>query len=468
MNGWSITAAARTVPDRLALIAESGRWTYAALADRVAASARALHSAGVNFTAEGRVMMVAPNTVDTVCALLALFERGVPVMLLHPRSTAKEREALAARYPPSVRLEGPPTVGHVEKGGAGYDYTPTAVPDELDLAVFFTSGTTGRPKAVRLSRRAFASSAGGSAENLGWQANDRWLLNIPLAHVGGLSVLTRCLLARATVVLADGATDAAHLATYAKNERVTLMSMVPTQLQRWLPASPPPTVRAVLLGGAPAAPALRAKARRAGWPILVTYGLTEACSQVTVQCLGATPSADDRDSGSPLPGTEVRIRDGRIWVRGPTLLSGYLAPAGSDDGLGAAFDEEGWFDTSDLGAIDVDGRLTVHARRQDLILSGGENVYPSEVEAALTSLPDVQDAVVFGIEDQEWGQAVAAAVVAGSETSFEFLDQRLRSMLAGPKRPRFGAFLSRLALTPSGKVDRQRVIEAARARLKPI
>ncbi|MEL7368538.1 MAG: AMP-binding protein, partial [Myxococcota bacterium] len=420
MNGWSITAAARAVPDRVALIAESGRWTYAALAARVAASAQALVEAGVDFEAGRRVMMVAPNSVDTICALLALFERGVPVMLLHPRSTTVERDRLAALYPPSVRLEAPPAV---DDGVSVLPAPAFKVPEERDLAVFFTSGTTGKPKAVRLSRRAFAASAGGSAENLGWQTDDRWLLNIPLAHVGGFSVLTRCLLARATVVLADGPTDVEHLATYARRERVTLMSVVPTQLQRWLPAAPPPSVRTVLLGGAPASPALRARARRAGWPILPTYGLTEACSQVSVQRPGAPFSADDRDSGWPLRGTEVCIREGRIWLRGPTLLSGYLP---STDGFSKpAFDADGWFDTQDLGEIGEEGRLSVHARRQDLILSGGENVYPSEVEAALMTLSGVRDAVVFGVEDEEWGQAVATAVVADAEATFSSLIQRL-------------------------------------------
>ncbi len=475
-DGWSVEAAARTSPAQVALLTDGGAWTYRALAARVRGAARALAAAGVDFAAAGdpsadpgRVMMVAPSTVDTVVALLALFERGVPVMLVHPRSTTAERDALARAYPPAVRLDdGPPPATAAETGPP----PPPSIPESRDLAVFFTSGTTGRPKAVRLSRGAFEASAAASARNLGWTPNDRWLLSIPLAHVGGLSILTRCLLARRAVVLLEGPNRQETLDRAAREHAVTLVSLVPTQLKRWLPSPPPPTLRAALIGGAPLPDGLRDVAVGAKWPILTTYGLTEACSQVTVQPyppsdLGAAVhrAAGDGDSGRPLAGTEVAIRDGRIFVRGPTLLTGYLRSA---DGPPAPppFDGEGWFDTGDLGHMTADGRLMVHARRQDLILSGGENVYPKEIESALMSQPAIEDAVVFGVDDAEWGQAVAAAVVAAGPLDLPALSLAMRTVLAGPKRPRYWAVFERFCLAPSGKIDRRAVIGEARGRLR--
>ena len=462
---WSVEAAARETPNTTALITACGRYTYAELVPMVRAAAAALADEGVDaFAAEpGRVMMVAPNRIETIVALLALFERGVPVMLMHPRSTRAERDALARAYPPAVRLDdGPPPLRAPPERWPGWPEAPREVPETRDLAIFFTSGTTGRPKAVRLSRRAFRASAAASARNLGWRAGDRWLLSIPIAHVGGMSILTRCLLARRTVVLGQGPSSPEALAPICRANAVTMMSLVPTQLKRWLPRPPPPALRVALIGGADLPDGLRADARARGWPILATYGLTEACSQVTVQRFGQTAGAD---AGWPLPGTEVQIRQGRIHVRGPTLLTGYVAPA---DGPAppAPFDAQGWFDTGDLGRLTPDGRLLVDARRQDLILSGGENVYPKEVEAVLLGHPGVEEAVVFGLEDPEWGQVVAAAIVpARGGVDLRALSAALRDVLAGPKRPRRWAVFERFALTPSGKVDRRRAMNEARARL---
>lgn len=463
MNDWSIEAAAEEVGERPAVVTDRETWTFADLAASTRRTAVALERVGVDFGAArdpaarpGRVMLIAENTIDTLLALYALFERGVPVMLVHPRSTAEERDALARSYPPSVRLDRAPT------GCDGPAVRPALeVPAERDLAVFFTSGTTGRPKAVRLGRGAFAASARASAENLSWVDGDRWLAAIPIAHIGGLSIVTRCLLARRTVVLFSGRADPARLASRCERDAVTLISLVPTVLSRWLPAGPPSRVRAVLLGGAPAPAALRSAARRAGWPILATYGLTEACSQVTVQRLGEPTRDEDEDSGRPLPGTEVRIVDGRIHVAGPTLLSGYVSPV--DGSEPERVDE--WLDTGDLGQMTDDGRLIVLARREDLILTGGENVYPREVETALTDYPGVDEAVVFGLEDPEWGQVVAAVVVPET-VDLDRLAVHARAVLAGPKRPRWWATAPRFALTPSGKVDRQQVIESARTRLR--
>ena len=291
-----------------------------------------------------------------------------------------------------------------------------------------------------LSSAAFAAAARASAENLGWRADDSWHLALAPAHVGGLSILVRCLAARRAVVLGDLA-------------GATLASMVPTQLHRLVAAgvAPPPSLRAVLVGGAPTPPALLARSRAAAWPVLTTYGLTETCGQVATQRPGA------RGPGAhPLPGASVRIAPaGTIQVTGPMLMSGYL-------GQPAPFTDDGWLDTGDLGRLDDEGNLHVLARRTDLIVSGGENVYPAEVEAALLEIPGVAGACVFGVADELWGQVVCAALVcAGPGPDDAELRAHLAARLAGFKRPRRIARLDALTVGGSGKLDR--AATAARA-----
>ena len=427
----SIFEAARDAGDRVALRTGGRAWTFTELAARVRPRFDALAAHPRDGTP---VALVADNSPETAVELYALLAAGIPAVLLHPRLTASEREQRLAAITRSGR-----------------------VPHRGAAAVLYTSGTTGEPRGAVLTRSAFLASAEASANNLGWQDDDCWLLAMPLAHVGGLSILTRCLLARRAVALASRF-DAAALPELIATERVTLASLVPTMLARLLDDRPdwipPAHLRAVLLGGAAASPRLLASASARRVPVLVTYGLTEACSQVTTTRYETRFAPAGEGSGEPLPGTEVRIVDGRIQVRGPTLMAGYwneppLAPGE-------------WFDTGDLGELDGRGRLHVHARRTDLIVTGGENVYPVEVEGVLEECPGVAAAAVFGIPDERWGQVVAAALVAGgtapSDTTLAaFVIERL----APHKRPRRICYVGALPQTPSGKLDRSALAQFA-------
>jgi O-succinylbenzoic acid--CoA ligase len=213
-------------------------------------------------------------------------------------------------------------------------------------------------------------------------------------------------------------------------------------------------LRAVLVGGASAPWSLLEECERRGVPALATYGLTEACSQVTVQRL-AKPYRAARGSGEALPGVELRIAniDGErtIQVRGPTLMDGYFA--GPDAPLVPARDADGWFDTGDLGEL-KDGVLFVHARRSDLIVTGGENVYPVEVEQRLEALPGVRRALVFGVPDQRWGQLVAAAVELAPGMTVDAFAALVAPALAPHKRPRLACSVEALPRTESGKLQR--------------
>lgn len=408
-----------------------------------------------------RVAYVAHGDADVHVLLLALIGMGAVAVPIHPKLTGDERQVLFEVARPDAFLEESELARVVHDGSLDGAVASLPPPEPVDpeqtLAIVFTSGTTGRPKGAKLSRRAFVASAKASASVLGWEPNDRWFLCMPLAHVGGIGVVVRCLLARKTVVhFGRRAFEPAAALAAMDFTGATIASLVPTMLSRFLEieASPPRGLRHALLGGAAASPSLLQRGRDAGWPLVVTYGLTEACSHVT---LGS--SADvGHDVGKAIPGTEIRIEEGQVAVRSATLFSGYL---GADK---SPFDPDGFYRTGDLGELDLDGRLTIHARRTDLIVTGGENVYPREIEICVEDIPGVQSAAVFGIPDDTWGQLVALAVVVdpGGPT-LEDISAVLKQRLARHKRPRRGVAVDALPTNALGKIVRSKLAELAPA-----
>jgi O-succinylbenzoic acid--CoA ligase len=277
---------------------------------------------------------------------------------------------------------------------------------------------------------------------------DRWLVAMPLSHVGGLSILVRALFGGGAVVVApEGQWDANEAVARIARAEVTHASFVPTMLARVVAErrAAPASLRAVLVGGAASPPGLLEDARGLGWPVLPTYGLTEASSQVATRPLGDVDDGAGR-IGPPLEGFEVRIVEGEIQIRGPALFSGYV---GAED----AFTEDGWFATNDLGRFLTDGSLVVAGRRDDVIITGGENVHPDEIEGILTEHEDVREACVFGLPDAEWGEVVAAALVTTSDAAA--LAPWLASRFVAHRRPRRIFVVDSLLKRPSGKVDRR-------------
>jgi O-succinylbenzoic acid--CoA ligase len=391
----------------------------------------------------------------------------MPFIPIHPRWTAREIAVIESDARP-VFIFGDDDIGAL-LAESGDLRTAVAVAPADPLAILYTSGTTGTPKGAVLSRAAFLASARGSAHNLGWIEDDRWLLCLPICHVGGLSIVTRCLIARRTLVLLPRFDIAAVLAAI-QQHRVTLLSVVPTMLRGLLDADEGQvlrSLRAVLCGGAATPFSVLERAVKAGVNVLTTYGLTEACSQVTVQD-DAKVAAARPGSGRPLVGIQLSVRDldgselpagtvGRIWIRGDSVMSGYLG----QEPLAGRF-----FDTGDLGELDDAGVLRVHARRTDLIVSGGENVYPLEVEQALVAAPQVRAAIVFGVSDDRWGALVAAAIVVAPDFAGPPLELALSATLAPFKRPRLWAIVEAIPELPSGKVDRQRAVREFTPRLQ--
>ncbi|MBL0175189.1 MAG: AMP-binding protein [Ignavibacteria bacterium] len=299
------------------------------------------------------------------------------------------------------------------------------------------------------------------------QADDNWLCPVPLYHVGGVSAVLRCADAGTCVTLADGA-DAAELLRVFRDERVTLASLVPTVLRRLLDADAAfsgtslPALRAILLGGGPADSRLLDDAARRALPVLSTYGLTEAASQVATMPL-ADAARKRGAAGRPLQGVRVSIRDdagdvlppgerGTIWISGANVINAYL------DGRSPERFADGFFNTGDIGRMDEEDFLWVEARREDLILSGGENVIPAEVENALLAHPAVREACVVGLADAEWGQRVAAALVLGEpDADIRNIEAHCRSLLAGYKIPKRWRVVDALPKNDSGKVLRAAV-----------
>ena len=407
MYDW-LERAANRHPERLALSTPERELSYRQLADLAVARAHELRGAGAR-PGERRVLEIADRFGFAV-ELHACLRLGVAAVPIDLRLSQGERAA-RVRSGMATTGEGVATVMH-------------------------TSGTTSAPKPVELTYGNWQANALGSAVMLGLDAEERWLCVMPLAHVGGLSILLRSTIYATTVVLHERFDTEAVLAELIDpGRRITLVSLVPTMLARLLDAGleRPPTLRWALLGGGPIAPGLLARAAQAGVPVAPTYGMTEACSQIAT-------------FGFPLPGVELRTSAGEIVVRGSVVAPGSVG-------------EDGWLHTGDLGSFDERGRLVIIGRQSETIVSGGENVAPAEVEAVLVEHPAVADAGVFGRPNPEWGEAVVARVVLrdGAVASATELQEWCGTRLARFKVPKAVEFADELPRTVSGKLLRRRL-----------
>jgi O-succinylbenzoic acid--CoA ligase len=370
-----------------------------------------------------------PGGPAFVAALRRAWDAGDAVVVVDPRlPEAARRRLLDATRPHAV----------VGPGGEERTSDAAAPPmDEGDALVATTSGSTGEPKAVVHTHASLLTHARAVHQRLGIDpATDRWLACLPLAHLGGFGVVARALLTATPFDVVAGF-DADEVAAAPRRLGTTLVSLVATALDR---VDPSP-FRWVVLGGS---------ADPTGRPanVVHTYGLTETGGGVVYE-------------GVPLDGVEVAIADGgAIAVRSATIARGRRRPDGSVEPL---TDPAGWLHTGDLGRWGPDGRLVVEGRADELIVTGGENVWPGPVEAALATHPGVREVAVIGEPDPEWGQRVVAVVVAtdpGAPPTLEGLRAHARAELPGPWLPRALRLVDRLPRTALGKVARA-ALEAA-------
>lgn len=337
------------------------------------------------------------------------------------------------------------------KGGDGVAAcTPRPLAGDGIQLIIATSGTTGEPKGVQLSAANLAASVVSSGQRLELHGDDCWLACLPLFHIGGLSILLRCLAAGARVQLEEGF-DPERIWRQIVQGGVTHISLVPAMLDRLLRQSagqtPPATLRVVLIGGGPLSTTLAQWAHDAGWPLCVSYGLSETASQFATDCSPRAGLVAGR-VGLPLTSYEVAIgAAGRIRVRGPAVMRGYANVAGV---LGQGL-TQGWFETGDLGRLDEQGRLTVIGRVDDLLVSGGKNVHPAEVEERLMQCPGVVEVGVAGRPDPVWGVILVA--LFNGEVTVEQLT-RWSQQLPGHLRPRQFIRTGKLPRNRMGKLNR--------------
>lgn len=423
LDAWLKRAGAER-PHVPAVVSDEGTLTWSMLdddADRVAAG---LIGSGIG--PGSRVGLALAPGPEFARALLGVLRAGAVAVPVDPRLGPQDRAA---------RLRACEVVIEDRAPTAPPRAAPARPGEDGDAAiVVHTSGTTSAPKPVELTHANWWWSAAGSAVALGHRPDERWLCAMPLAHVGGLSILLRAVIAGTTAILHPRFDPERIAHDLAAPDGPTLISVVPTMLARLLDAglARPSALRAALVGGGPIPPALLQRAQDAGVRCVTTYGMTEACSQITT-------------GGPPLFCTRVRIaRGGEILVRSPTVAPGALAA-------------DGWLHTGDLGALDDAGMLTVTGRVSDTIVTGGENVAPAEVEAVLETHPAVAEAAVHARPDDEWGEAVVATVVLreGMRVDADELRAHVRGRLAAFKVPKAIGFAGSLPRTPSGKLLRR-------------
>jgi len=475
-----LTRWARATPHRVALIAGSDRYTFGELDRLVSRTARRL--AGVGVTEGSRVALLLPNGALFAVLVYALARLGAISVPLNARLAVHElawqlREsraavlifdaslaAAAARAAEGVSGLLPIDPHHL----AALPEADTPLRDDVEFsavqAIIYTSATSGSPKGAQLTYGNHWWNAIGSALNLGVHRSDAWLALLPFYHVGGLAILWRSVIYGVPVIIHESFDPEAANHEVDRGE-VTTLSAVSPMLARMLDARRgrpyPPSLRCILLGGGPIPRPLLETCVRHAVPVAPTYGLTEAASQVATlppedlpQKMGSSGHAlfpvqlRIEAEGRPAAAGEV----GEILVRGPTVMCGYADRPEET----ARVLRDGWLHTGDLGYLDEEGYLYVVDRRHDLIVSGGENVYPAEVEAVLLEHPAIADAAVVGIPDAVWGQTVTAAVKL--RPSARLIEDKVRAFcaarIAGFKVPRRIRVVDAIPRSAAGKVQR--------------
>ena len=463
---------ARFRPQAEALVdlASGRRWTYAAMREQCQRWAGRLRAEGVG--PGDRVAVLAPNRAETLFLLFACAELGAVLLPLNWRLAAPELRWQLEHARPRLVLVDPSM--STQLAGVPLDHDPGAVPVEgpgSELGdpwvILYTSGSTGRPKGAMLTHGQLFHNAVNTQLACDLGPADSTLTFTPLFHTGGLNCLTTPLFWRGgRVVLARGFAAKAALSTIA-GERVSLLMGVPTTFQLMadhadFDGTDLGSVRDALVGGAALPLPLLRRYRERGIPLRQGFGLTE----VGPNCFSMPPAMVEAKLGSvglPAPGVAARLvrpdgqdcgvdEPGELLLSGPVVFGGYLDdPAATQQAM-----DDGWFRTGDVLARDADGYHFVRGRIKEMFISGGENVYPPEVEAAIHAVEGVVMAAVVGVPDRRWGEAGAAFVQVDPATGPDLatLRDKLSTMLAKFKIPRHIWLLPELPVTASAKVDR--------------
>ncbi|MGM0903266.1 MAG: o-succinylbenzoate--CoA ligase [Bacillota bacterium] len=476
---------AELTPNRIAIMFEGDEYTFKQVFESAARVAAQLTGIGLKKGSSAAVLI--SNHVDSVMILYALQMLGVRAVILNNRLTSKELLWQLEDSNAEVLLYENAFMEKVTKIKNTYQHVVLEkeelfkgncananLQEEYDLddvtTIMYTSGTTGNPKGVLQTFGNHWWSATASALNLGLTDGERWLCAVPIFHISGYSILMRSLIYGMTVILHHSFKEREAIEEIISN-RVTMMSVVSTMLMKMNDilevGQMPVTFRGMLLGGGPAPLSLLEDCKRKSIPVYQSYGMTETASQFAtlapeygIEKLGS--------AGKALFPNQIKIIDeggnvltngseGEILVKGPNVTPGYLNREQETNNTM----NNGWFHTGDIGYLDKDGFLYVLDRRSDLIISGGENIYPAEIESVLLSHEDVVDAGIVGMEHPNWGQVPAAFVVKKkvATISENDLENYCREWLAKYKVPKSIRFVEELPRNAAKKLLRKELRE---------
>ncbi|CDX00515.1 2-succinylbenzoate--CoA ligase [bioreactor metagenome] len=409
--------------------------------------------------AEDRVALYAHNSVEMALFFLALQALQIEVFMMNTRLTGEERAKKLKTLNIQVAFSDDDTFIPLARVLAG-DYDGQARCREEDapekIAVIMdTSATSGDYKSVPLRRKQFAAHVQASRQVLGVREEDNWLLVLPLYHIGGLAILMRSLY-NGTRVTLMGKFDEEQILKGIEEGSLTMLSLVPTLLMRIVNRIRRHHLRVVLVSGEFIPKSLVETCLEKGIPIYKSYGMTETTSQCTTFCVAENPGKLD-SVGLPLPGVTLRIVNpdgsgiGEVLVQSPLVMDGYLGqePAG------------GFINTQDMGYVDEEGYLYILDRRKDILISGGENIYPQEIEQVLYAHPEISECAIVGMKDEKWGQVPVLFVVSSLEDE-EIMDYLARK-LARYKLPRKIVHLRWLPRNATGKILKKDLAELAYA-----
>ncbi len=417
MSDFFLDRMATIYANKVAIRSSNQTLTYAELSDLVSRYAALLNNQGISSGL--RVVVLSDTSIESIIILLSLFRLGAIAVPLNTRLSPVEweeqlntiqahrlwvSETFQSTVPTSIKIT------RIEPLKSGYDTHETPLPDykgfEQPATLIFTSGSSGKPKAAMHRLSAHLLSAKGSNANIKLTQEDSWFLSLPLYHVGGLSILFRTLQAGASMFIASAAQSFEESLI---GSGCTHISMVSTQLYRSLQhpevLDQLKSFKSILLGGSAIPRSLIEKALECRLRIYTSYGSTEMASQITTT---ASYTLDElQTSGCLLPYRELKLSgDGEIMVKGQTCFEGFI----HQQYLVQPFDDEGWYCTGDLGKLDDQNRLVVIGRKDNMFISGGENIQPEEIEQALKACPNIQDALVVPIPHSKFGHRPVAFV----------------------------------------------------------
>ncbi|TWT08508.1 o-succinylbenzoate--CoA ligase [Planococcus sp. CPCC 101016] len=456
--------------DRMALSFQEQQWTFSEINELALAYAGKLKALGIK--EDSRVAILAKSNPESIFVMYGCLHLGCEMVMLNERLAQAElayqiddsavAHILAADLlKDKVDVSGVILFSEIEAAAPAEFEPQKQWMQDRTISIMYTSGTTGSPKGVRQTAENHFSSAVSSALNIGIAPEDVWLCSVPLFHISGFSILMRSLIYGMGVRLHEKF-DAKQSAEEICRGKVTYMSLVGVMLERVLAnveeasMQASPQFKAILAGGGPIPVGYIKRAEKSGIPVLQTYGMTETSSQTTT-LQSADAERKIGSSGKPLflyqvriDGTEKPGENGEILIHGPQVTPGYIGKFAE-----RKVQEDGWLHTGDIGYLDEEGFLFVVDRRSDLIVSGGENVYPAEIEKVLLAHPAVREAGVCGAPDEKWGEVPVAYLVLNKEISEEELLTFCRGQIASYKVPKSLSFVEELPRNASNKLLRR-------------